>query len=358
MLLHLVAGLEDAVAALALGRSVADYQGLIRDSLPRDPLGQPDVDVWRAWRAAVQRELERAAEPPHSVRQAVGPAPQPTTAPDRAASHTARWLWLGVGACVLAFAAAFFIHPAGREVISHWFATIKREPLPPAAAAKARFDPADLGLHPDREQLSAPQEARFAATLAQLAWLASMSAPDAPDPLPLPAADIAAQSVPITASTANDEAAALARRARQWDGLSPRQRGLQRGHWAAWRALQPHERILLREIGRRHAALTAEQRNALRTRFDAQSHDARTGWWLGPQLGRDWPRVAALFAFVAETEREPLLRLLRDAPPQDIDMLARLAQGTPPEARAALRRELLAQPPARRSAWLQAQLQR
>ena len=358
VLLHLVAGLEDAVAALALGRSVADYQGLIRDSLPRDPLGQPDVDVWRAWRAAVQRELERAAEPPHSVRQAVGPAPQPTTAPDRAASHTARWLWLGVGACVLAFAAAFFIHPAGREVISHWFATIKREPLPPAAAAKARFDPADLGLHPDREQLSAPQEARFAATLAQLAWLASMSAPDAPDPLPLPAADIAAQSVPITASTANDEAAALARRARQWDGLSPRQRGLQRGHWAAWRALQPHERILLREIGRRHAALTAEQRNALRTRFDAQSHDARTGWWLGPQLGRDWPRVAALFAFVAETEREPLLRLLRDAPPQDIDMLARLAQGTPPEARAALRRELLAQPPARRSAWLQAQLQR
>ena len=57
-------------------------------------------------------------------------------------------------------------------------------------------------------------------------------------------------------------------------------------------------------------------------------------------------------------EERCLLDALRDAPPQDIDMLARLAQGTPPEARAALRRELLAQPPARRSAWLQAQLQR
>ena len=70
-----------------------------------------------------------------------------------------------VAACALAFAAAFFIHPAGREVIHQWFATIKREPLPAAAAPKARFDARDLTLHPDRELMASPKEAWFAERL-------------------------------------------------------------------------------------------------------------------------------------------------------------------------------------------------
>ena len=359
VLLHLVAGLDDAAAATALGLSVQDYQATIRDSLPRDPLGQPDVDVWRAWRAAVQRELERAADPPPLAKPTFEPAPRAVVAPQPVAAHVTRWLWLGVGACVLAFAAAFFIHPAGREVVAQWFATIKREPLPPAAPPKARFDAGELALHPDRERLDAPREAWCADRLALLAWLANATEPAAGQPattdaVQLPLADSAAP--PAIAGA--DEAAALARRAQRWDALSPRLRGLQRGHWQAWRALAPDERIRLREIGQRYAQLSAQQRQALRTRFDAQSSDARVGWWLGPQLGRDWPRLAALFAFVDASEREPLLRLLRESTADDIDALARLAQGTPPEQREALRRELLAQPAAQRGVWLQERLQR
>ena len=82
------------------------------------------------------------------------------------------------------------------------------------------------------------------------------------------------------------------------------------------------------------------------------------GWWLGPRLGRDWPRVAALFGYVEAAERGPLLDFLRTAGAEDIDACARLAQTTPPEQRAALRAQLLAQPAAQRGAWLQARLQR
>jgi len=357
VLLHLVAGLEDEAAAAALGLDVPAYQGAIRHSLPRNGLDQPDVDVWRAWRAAAQRELERAPDPPPLARPAfepARPAPGPERVVPRAATHGTRWLWLGVAACVLAFAAAFFIHPAGREVIAHWFAAIKREPLPPAAAPKARFDAADPALHPDREQLAAPREAAFADELALLAWLANAADPAAADAVPLPIADA---TQPATIAPA-DEAAALARRTRTWDALSPRLRGLHRGHWQAWRMLSAGERLQLRAIASRFRQLSADERRGVRERFDAQSSDARDGWWLGPRLGRDWPRVAALFAFVDAGERESVLRLLRAATPADIAALARLAQSTAPEHRAGLRRELLAQSSEQRGAWLQARLQR
>ena len=114
----------------------------------------------------------------------------------------------------------------------------------------------------------------------------------------------------------------------------------------------------LRGIGLRVRQLSMEEQQALQDRFATQSSDARTGWWLGPRMGRDWPRVAALFGYVAEAERERLLRFLRAATPEDIDACARLAQSIPPEERAALRAELLAQPTAQRGAWLQARLQR
>jgi hypothetical protein len=99
------------------------------------------------------------------------------------------------------------------------------------------------------------------------------------------------------------------------------------------------------------------EQQALRERFQAQSPDARRGWWLGPGLGRDWPRIAALFAFVDPHERVPLLQSLREASADEIDALARLAQSTAPEHREALRRAWLAQPRAARGAWLRARLQ-
>lgn len=359
VLLQLVAGLADDTAAPALGVSVPAYQAMIRDSLPRNDLGQPDVDVWRAWQATVQRELSRPAEPRPLAKQPAQPAPRPlptaTAAAELPAAHGVRWLWLGVAACALAFAAAFFIHPAGREVIHQWFATIKHEPLPVAAAPKARFDARDLTLHPDRELLASPQEAWFAERLALLAWLATAADPTTPDAVPLPILD-EARRWPVM--DAGDEAMSLPRRMQRWDALPARARGEQRGRWQAWRALEPGERMQLRAIGLRVRQLSMEEQQALQDRFASQSSDARAGWWLGPRMGRDWPRVAALFGYVGDAERERLLRFLRDATPQDIDACARLAQSTPPEEREALRAELLAQPNAQRGAWLQARLQR
>ena len=102
--------------------------------------------------------------------------------------------------------------------------------------------------------------------------------------------------------------------------------------------------------------LPADQRQALHERYAAQPSDARNGWWLGPRLGASWPRVAALFTYVDAGERDAVLRLLREATPDQIDAYARLAQITPPEQRAALRAQLLAQPAAQRGAWLQARI--
>ena len=356
VLLHLVAGLEDDAAAAALGLDVPAYQALIRDSLPRTELGQPDVDVWRAWRSAVQRELERAPEPPPlgkstatpAIREHASPKPESESPPSRGV----RWLWLGVVVCVLAFAATFFIHPAGRGTITKWFSTIKREALPPADSPKARIDAADLALHPDRDLLAAPQETWYAERLALLAWLIQASDPAAPDVVPLPIAD------PLTQTPAGggDDVVASAQRMQRWNAMPPRVRGLQRAHWQAWRALPPAERVQLRVIGQRFRQLSDEQRQAMRERFDAQSFDARAGWWLGPRVGHDWPRVAALFGYVDDAERDRLLQFLREATPDEIDACARLAQITPPEERATLRAALLAQPPAQRGAWLQARL--
>lgn len=369
-LLQLVAELDDATAATALGTSVGRYQDAIRDGLPRDALGQPDVDVWRAWRAAVQRELANAAPVPANVLRVspTGVAPKPArnkranSAPAddatarEARHHHVRWLWLGVALCVLAFATTFFLHPKGREALERWTATIKVQPLPAADAPKARFDAADVALHPDRELLAAPEDAGHASQLALLSWLAVNSEdPSAADAVHLPVMNTPA---PRTAMDPARDASALGVRLRQWDALPARVRGLRRGQWQAWHALTSDERIQLRRIAQRWRALDPQHQQALRERFLAQSSDARNGWWLGPALGRDWPRINALFAYVDAGQRDALLQLLRQTDAEGWDVLARLAQATPPEERAQLRSDLLAQAPSQRGAWLRAQLDR
>lgn len=354
LLLHLVGALEDADAAAALGIEVEAYQLRIRDALPRDALGQPDLDVWRAWRAAAQRALDAlpdAAPAAGAAPAAATPAEQPAaTARHR---RRLRWLWLGVALCVAALAGSFFLHPRGRELLDHWRNHVQVAPLPSAAAPKARFDPADPALHPDRDLLAEPGTVQLALQLPLLAWLAV----EAPDALPAPplaasfadtASAVAAEPAPVTR---------LSERMRAWDRLSPLQRAQQRGALAEWQALPADEQALLRRLAARLAALPAAEQQALRERYAALSFDAHRGWHLGPRLGKDWPRIAALFAYVEAGEREALLRLLRAATAEELETLARLSQITPPDARAALRRELLAQPPPQRSAWLRARLQ-
>lgn len=354
LLLHLVAALDEADAAAALGIEVDAYQLRIRDALPRDALGQPDLDVWRAWRAAAQRALDALPET-----AAAAPAPAPSTAqPDQgadAARHRRRmrWLWLGVAACAFALLASFFLHQRGGELLDSWRNHVQVEPLPPAVAPKARFDPADPALHPDRALLAEPGTLQLARQLPLLAWLATEAA-DALPPPPL------APAFPDTASAAAVDPLAgsdLSERIRAWDRLSPSQRAQQRGALEEWQALPAEEQALLGRLAARFAALPSAEQLALRERYASLSFDAHRGWHLGPRLGRDWPRIGALFAYVEPGEREALLRLLRAASAEELDTLARLAQITPPEARAALRRELLAQAPAQRAAWLQARLQ-
>ncbi|MEO6227081.1 MAG: hypothetical protein ABIO61_04380 [Thermomonas sp.] len=370
VLLQVVAELDDATAAMALGTSVVAYQDAIRDGLPPDALGRPDVDVWRAWRAAAQRELANAQPAPETV----VPAPQMAAAPnpansrnslrqavDEAASsqaprHHVHWLWLGVATCVLAFATTFFLHPAGRAVLERWTATIKVAPLPAADAPKARFNPGDFALQPDRELLAAPEEAVLASQLALLSWLAvNGEDPRAADAIRLPV-----MTAPIlrTRMEPARDAHALANRIQHWDAFAAHVRGTQRGHWQAWRALTASERIQLRDLAQRWRKLDPQQQQGLRARFDAQSYDARNGWWLGPTLGRDWPSINALFAYVDAGQRDALLQLLRQTNQAGWDVLARLAQTTPPEERERVRSEWLAQPPSQRGAWLRAQFDR
>lgn len=338
VLLLLVAGLDEAAAADVLQLPVPDLQARVRESLPRDALGQPDVDVWRAWRAAAQRELARAYTSPVAP---AAPALRAPVAPHR----LVRWLWSGVGLGLLAFTATFLLHPTGREAIQRWRAPIKREALPPAQPPRARFDPTDPTLHPDRALLTAPAEVRLARALPLLAWWVATEPPvmDAELPIPAPA--------PVDPGTPRQ-------RREAWDRLPAVQRGVQRGAWEAWRALPDAERALLRAAAGRLAALPPAQQASLRARFDAQAADARAGWWLGPWLGAEWPRLAALFAYVDPSRRDALLDLLRQATPADLHALGRLAQSTPPEERDALRERLLGMSPAARSAWLQTRFSR
>ena len=351
VLLQLVSGLDDAAISEVLGEPAATWQGRIRDALPADLAGQPDVAAWRGWQAQVKQALAMplpvTADVPASPEAAVTAAPGTPHRVDATRHRHVPWLWIGVAGCVAAFAAAFFLHPVGRDVVQRWLSPIKREALPPAEAPAARYDATDLRLHPDRDLLAAPAELALARALPLLAWLQAT----APAGLAMAAGEVAPVAPGVVAPDTEMQ------RMRAWDRLPPRERGQRRGAWEAWRSLPAAERVALRAVAMRWRALPAEAQAELRTQFAAQSFDARMGWWLGPRIGADWPRVAALFGFVDAGERDAVLRLLRTATPDEVEALARLAQSTPPEARAELRRALLAQPAATRGAWLLARVQ-
>lgn len=347
VLLNLVAALEDADAAAALDISTDAYHQRIRAALPTDALGQPDVDVWRAWRAAAQRALDASPVQIEAAPSAPAtPSAGTSTLIDPLHRRRLRWLWLGVAACALALLASFFLHPRGRELLDNWRNHVRVDALPAADPPKAHFDASDTRLHPDQALLAAPQDLALAQHLPMLSWLAA----DAGDAL-----SAIQPVIPEPTVSASDT---LLPRMQRWDRLAPWQRAQQRGAWAEWQALPDSERVLLRATAARFAGLPLAQQQELRNRYAALPYDAHRGWHLGPQLGRFWPQIAALFAFVDDSERQPLLRLLRAVTPDEMEALLRLAQTTPPETRANLRRTLLALPAAQRMAWLQARLQR
>ncbi len=355
VLLHQVAELGDNDASAALGITVETYQQRIRDALPPDAQGQPDVETWRVWRSAAQGALAAqlapsapSPQPLEAASTAAAPPPAAREGDDTRRHHRRmRWLWLGVALCATAMVATFFLHPKGRALLEDWFPLIQREALPPAAAPKARFDAEDPTLHPDHALLTAPAELHLARLLPLLAWwqVAREAA--------LPAAD----TLPPAHPAETDTPEALLARMRAWNQRPAHQRSADRLAWAAWQHLTAPERDRLRVAGQHYDALPAEEKQALRDRYAALGFDAHRGWHLGPSLGRDWPRIAPLFTYVEAGERDALLQLLRELGPADLDTLARLAQITPPEQRSALRADLRRLPADQRSAWLQARLQ-
>ena len=130
--------------------------------MPRDALGQPDLDVWRAWTAAVKRTLDALPDTAPTPLEAALPAP--ATA-DRTARRRLRWLWLGVLLCALALAATYLLQPGTRAAIDAWRQHVQVQSLPPADPPKTRFDPADPALQPDLALLLAPRELALARRL-------------------------------------------------------------------------------------------------------------------------------------------------------------------------------------------------
>lgn len=272
ILLHLVAGLDDADAAAALGIAVDAYQARIRDALPRDALGQPDVDVWRAWRAASQRALDALPE----AMPVAGTAAPANAKPDAPRLRTIdghdrhrrrlRWLWLGVALCAAALVATFLLHPRGRALLGEWRNPVHVTPLPPADAPQARFDPGDPALHPDLALLQAPADLRLARELPLLAWLATENATAAQatdTDTSAAAATSTTSATPVVAPT--PDASTLAQRLKAWDRLPPQARAAQRGAWAEWQALTDAERTALRAAAARFDALPLDQQRGCAT---------------------------------------------------------------------------------------------
>lgn len=149
---------------------------------------------------------------------------------------------------------------------------------------------------------------------------------------------------------------ALEQRHARWQSLPLARRRELHDAWQAWVSLSATERTALREAARQRAWLPRDEQLALRAEFDALDASERRGWLLGPELGRDWPALQPLVAYVPPRQREALLRTLRQMDPLQRADLGVLVQRTPPQQRPALRQELLDTPLAQRAQWLRARM--
>lgn len=149
---------------------------------------------------------------------------------------------------------------------------------------------------------------------------------------------------------------ALRQRHAQWQALPLQQRQQLRDAWQARQQLTAFEQQSMREAAVQRATLAPDEQAAWRAQFDALNSSEQHGWLLGPELGRDWPRLQPLFAQVPPEQREPLLVVLRQLDRQQRQGLGVIAQRTPPQARDELRQELLQTAPAQRAQWLRMRL--
>ncbi len=150
----------------------------------------------------------------------------------------------------------------------------------------------------------------------------------------------------------------LQARLASWQALPAATRQQQREQMRAWLALPAERQQALREAAAAYARLTPTEQMALRQRFADLAPDQQYGWRLGASLGPWYPRLQPLLGWVPEAERAPLLQMLHQMSPQELEVLGRLAFSTPAQKRAQLRAELLQQPAAGRLEWMLAELER
>ena len=210
VLLRLVAGLDDEVAAQVLGIASGTYRMALRHGLPRLHDGRLDEETWRVLQQRVQQQLQQDATGSGPLHAAAGPQrlpahPQrrrPHSTPGDPAARPARWRLPAMLAIMLltalALTATFFIaepqpahlSPTEGRLLE---AEIQLEPLRGLADAGGRYDEAfALATEPDLELLlDAPPPQRLHA-LAFDAWHAAELAepqPDMPAIEPLPEAE-------------------------------------------------------------------------------------------------------------------------------------------------------------------------
>lgn len=174
--------------------------------------------------------------------------------------------------------------------------------------------------------------------LLALALLPAVRTSAAPPAIPVPLAEAPVTNAGLPA---------------RWNTLPPARQREVRARYKAWRALPESERQRQRDAAAGLAALPVVEQQALRARFAGLDRLYRDGWRLGPQLGAFYPALQPLLGYLPETQREPMLALLRQLDARQLGQLSRLSQRTPPQEREALRTELLALPAAGRAQWLQ-----
>src|SRR5690606_18789338 len=353
-LLWLVAGLDEEGAAAALGVSGESWRLAVQRAAPRDAAGHVDAAAWQAWAESVRRQLrelpqERLDWWDGQCARALHPVRRPPPVGVQPARRAPRWLlpvlWAGVVLCALGLVVTFVPwRPQGGDSARRDDAPMhtRGASLPAAAAPAATYD-ADFALHNHRDlALLAGGDEALLRDLDFHAWHAAQlgvaSAPAVPvvDPPPVP----------------------MPERIAAWQALPPDERALLRERWDAWQHLPAARQAEVRSAAATFSALAPEQQQELRMTFSSLPDGERRGWLLGPRLGLAWPRLQPLLMQVPAAQREPLLAALHELSALQLDDLATLAQRTPPQERDALRRELLSTAAANRSAWLRERLRR
>ena len=384
LLLRLVAGLDIAPAAEALGVPEAAYEKALHRALAHPAL---DAEGLQALRESLQLQVHDA---PAAQRQLLATwrdeavlALDDSVAPDvlpRTLGRLRRWM---VVAAVLAVALAGVVTHFALRPPAHPVQVIDQVAPPPLMSDSIAVT------HPDYLQVAARDDAALVRDLAFLSWLAAatLPTPGEVDEAPLRAAPAqfgalssSLQVLLDSARTAWRELDATTRgdllrqaddwasrskaqrdqlrqRLLAWDALSAPERARQRTPFLAWQRLSETDRRQIRLAAARLAGLPAVEGQALREQFAAAPADTQALWWLGPALGQELAPFSSLFAFMPESDRPALLRVLRELDdPSRVD-LAMLAPRLTEARRQALRRDLLAAPAAKRATLIRERLQ-